>query len=209
MDHREGKRVISVPIDDEINKVFGNLMSGAINKNLKFAIGSNSMTSNDLKSDVSYDITNGNDGLVHTSMDVGGNTSCEQTSSRDDITFAKTGIVEGRAGSGPSIEHTSMKVVVSTGVGLSSGLDGIACYKDGGNFEFWGNDKSKGILKKPVGLFFKVHFGVNSISHPFGLNNVSPKGNAWNTSGIKGFRSTMLSNYVTFLNFRSFYDSYY
>ncbi|GKD61525.1 hypothetical protein Tco_1299034 [Tanacetum coccineum] len=60
----------------------------------------------------------------------------EQTSSRDDITFAKTGIVEGRAGSGPSIEHTSMKVVVSTCVGLSSGLDGIACYKDGGNFEF-------------------------------------------------------------------------
>ncbi|GKG60418.1 hypothetical protein Tco_0612019, partial [Tanacetum coccineum] len=29
-------------------------------------------------------------------MDVGGNTSCEQTSSRDDITFAETGIVEGR-----------------------------------------------------------------------------------------------------------------
>ncbi|GKC44979.1 RNA-directed DNA polymerase, eukaryota, reverse transcriptase zinc-binding domain protein [Tanacetum coccineum] len=191
MDHREGKRVISVPIDDEINNVFWNLKSGAINKNLKFAIGSNSMTSNDLKSDVSYDITNGNDGsfiklylaknlldstqkgpaaessslepgLVHTSMDVGGNTSCEQTSSRDDITFAETGIVEGRTGSGPSIEHTSMKVVVSTGVGLSSGLDGIACYKDGGNFEFWGNDKESSRNLEEMAL--KMKYALNAVS---------------------------------------------
>ncbi|GJV93159.1 hypothetical protein Tco_1540972 [Tanacetum coccineum] len=59
MDQREGKRVNS---DSPLNKVLRNLKSGAIDKNLKFTIGSTSKLSTVLKFDISYDNTNGNDG---------------------------------------------------------------------------------------------------------------------------------------------------
>ncbi|GJV93158.1 hypothetical protein Tco_1540971 [Tanacetum coccineum] len=126
-------------------------------------------------------------------MDDGGITSCEQANSRDGITIAKIRNVEGKVGSDPSIDHTSMEDVVSVSVGLSSDLDGIADYK-GGDFEFGRNDKSKGILKKPAGPFFKVHFRDNSVCNPFGAKTMNSNGNAWNARGINGFGSTILSN---------------
>ncbi|GJZ33432.1 hypothetical protein Tco_0578868 [Tanacetum coccineum] len=219
MDQREGKRINS---DSPLNKVLRNLKSGAIDKNLKFTIGSTSELSIVLKFDISYDNTNCNDGsfiklsldlrpldntqkglvaessglepgLVHTSMDDGGITSCEQANSRDGITIAKIGNVTGKVGSDPSIDHISIEDVVSASVGLSSDLDGIASYK-GGDFEFGRNDKSKGILKKPAGPFFKVHFRDNSVCNPFGPKTMNSNGNAWNARGINGFGSTILSN---------------
>ncbi|GKC41531.1 armadillo-type fold protein, partial [Tanacetum coccineum] len=62
IDSRNGKRVNSVPIDDEISKVLDTLKSGAIDKNLKFAIGSSSDIRTTHKSGIGYDETNGNDG---------------------------------------------------------------------------------------------------------------------------------------------------
>ncbi|GJS29219.1 hypothetical protein Tco_0489839 [Tanacetum coccineum] len=131
IDSRNGKRVNSVPIDDEISKVLDTLKSGAIDKNLKFAI-----------------------------------------------------------------EHTSREDVVNTDV-LTSDLDGIACDKGGGDFKFGRNDKTKGILKKPIGPLFKVQFGENTIYNPFGHKTMKPNVNAWNSSGVNGFGSTLLSNQYT------------
>nr|GFA30490.1 hypothetical protein [Tanacetum cinerariifolium] len=150
-DNREGKRANSCHVDDVISDVLGDLKSGAINSNLKLALGDN--------------------------------TSRDNASSRDGITVAKTGSDEGKAGLNPSIEHTSMDDVVNTGVGLSSVLDGIASYKDGGEFEFGRNDKSKGILKKPSSPLFKVQFGDNSMSNPFVKKPMIFSNKAWNTSG--------------------------
>ncbi|GKE77185.1 RNA-directed DNA polymerase, eukaryota, reverse transcriptase zinc-binding domain protein, partial [Tanacetum coccineum] len=90
-----------------------------------------------------------------------------------------------------------MDDVVNTGVGLSSVLDGIASYKDGGEFEFGRNDESKGILKKPSSPLFKVQFGDNSMSNPFVKKPMIFSNKAWNTSGINGFGSSLLSNQYT------------
>nr|GFB51664.1 hypothetical protein [Tanacetum cinerariifolium] len=38
-DNRGGKRVVSTPMDDEINKVLSNVRSGMLNTNLKFSLG--------------------------------------------------------------------------------------------------------------------------------------------------------------------------
>ncbi|GKE03629.1 hypothetical protein Tco_1395647 [Tanacetum coccineum] len=188
-----GKRVSSVPMDDEISKVVDNLKSGAIAKNLKFQLGSSSDCRTTLKADIALDEINGNDGLFikapldsiqrshvakssglepscdNTSKGVGGNSSCYHAGSRDGIAIAKIGIVEGVAGSNSSLEHTSMEDVVSTGVVLTSNLDGIASNKGGYGFEFGKYDQDKGIIKKPISPLFKVQFGENSLINPFGL----------------------------------------
>nr|GFD09373.1 hypothetical protein [Tanacetum cinerariifolium] len=38
-DNRGGKRVVSTPMDDEINKVLSNVRSGMLNTNLNFSLG--------------------------------------------------------------------------------------------------------------------------------------------------------------------------
>ncbi|PWA80419.1 hypothetical protein CTI12_AA196540 [Artemisia annua] len=225
-DVRGGKRNIVLLVSDEISKVLCNLESGAINPNLKFAIGSSSSNYPTVKPNGFDDKASVNDGsfikvpldknpvdsnqkvpiakssgletgLDHTSVGDVGNTSCGQASSRDGIAMAKTGSSVDIAGLGQSSEHTNMEGVVNMSAGPASDLNGIASDKGGSEFEFGNTDKTKGILKKPIGPFFKVQFGVNSLNNPFVKKNVSSKGNAWNASDNKGFGSSMLSNQFT------------
>ncbi|GJS29218.1 transformation/transcription domain-associated protein-like protein isoform X2 [Tanacetum coccineum] len=162
IDSRNGKRVNYVPIDDEISKVLDTLKSGAIDKNLKFAIGSSSDIRTTHKSGIGHDETNGNDG-----------------------SFIKL----------PSIK-TPLDNTRRGPVAKSSGLEPGSTL-GGGDFKFGRNDKTKGILKKPIGPLFKVHFEENTIYNPFGHKTMKPNVNAWNSSGVNGFGSTLLSNQYT------------
>ncbi|PWA95639.1 hypothetical protein CTI12_AA048600 [Artemisia annua] len=136
-------------------------------------------------------------GFDHSGMDDVVNASCGQASSRDGIAIAKTGNSVDLAGSNQSSEHTHMEGVVKMGVVPTSDLNGITSDKGSGDFEFGKNDKAKDILKKPIGPFFKVQFGVNSLDNPFVKKNVNNIGNNWNSNDVRGFGSTMLSNQFT------------
>ncbi|GKA43881.1 hypothetical protein Tco_0736605 [Tanacetum coccineum] len=180
IDNRGGKRVVTTPISNELDKVLSNL-----NKETN-----------------ANDDCNGNNGLfikllldnspiknqsrpvakssgLKTSFentDIGdvGSISSDQTSFRDGITSGKTGngFESGMAGPCASNEHTGMEDIVSTSVVPSSIEDGIASYKDGIDFN---------LVKIPSGNLF-------------GKKPVVLSDKGWNNGGIKAFKSSILSN---------------
>ncbi|PWA41468.1 hypothetical protein CTI12_AA553620 [Artemisia annua] len=181
-------------------RVLSNLKSGAIESNLKFAIGSNSVADSSHKSVDSYVKTNGNYGFfIKLPLDK----RPLDSNLRDHVAKSsglETGPVNssmGDVGSSKWNEHTSMEDVVSTGVVLSKGLDGIACDKVGSGFEFGRNDMSKGILNKPSGPMFIVQFGKNDLNNPFVKMPMSHLGSVWKTSGFNGIGKPVLSNQYT------------
>ncbi|PWA71325.1 RNA-directed DNA polymerase, eukaryota, Reverse transcriptase zinc-binding domain protein [Artemisia annua] len=223
IDNRGGKRVICASAEDEIGKVLNDLRSGAIDTNLKFALGSNCDKNASVKSADFHDETNSNDGSFInlpidktpldnyqmnpvakseglepgsgcTSKGVGRNTSCTQTGSKDSCAMAKTGKDVEMTGLDPRSEQTDMEDVVKNGEQAPSDLNGIVKDKIGNGFEFGRKDNDKGILNKPIGPLFTVQFGKNGINNPFVKNTVSQKDNAWNSSGIKGFGNTVIAN---------------
>ncbi|PWA83312.1 hypothetical protein CTI12_AA169650 [Artemisia annua] len=126
-----------------------------------------------------------------------GNISCNKDSSKDGITSAKTDKnVCGIEGPNSGSEHTGMDGVVNTGAVSPTVLDGIADGKDGNSmdFEFGNNDKSRGILKKPIGPFFNVQFGKINGANPFLKKPVGVNSKSRNDTNGKGFAATMLSN---------------
>nr|GEZ34524.1 hypothetical protein [Tanacetum cinerariifolium] len=189
-DNRDGKRVVSTPMDDEINKVLSNVRSGMLNNNLKFSLGCHD-------SDIPVcAINNASDtSSDHTGMGDVSNTVCGHNSPKGGIAGAKTSNVNDRdmAGSGTLNEHTSMEDVVNTGCVRSSSQDGIASYKVGRGFVFGKQENSKGILNPPVGPFFNVSFTNIASGNPF-KKFITFNGSTWNMDGDKSFGSSMLSN---------------
>ncbi|GJX75383.1 hypothetical protein Tco_0313978 [Tanacetum coccineum] len=188
-DNRCGKRVVSTPMNDEINKVLSNLSNdGSFIKSHLDNSGLNDLGSPVAKScglKTSHD---------HTSMGDVGNTGVGIASSKDGITIAETGILSDREKAGPEIisERTSIEDVVSTGVAQDILQDGIN--KVGRGFVFGKMENTNGILKKHVGPFFSVQFGNVSTSNPFMKKSVAPKGGAWNSVGTKSVGPSILSN---------------
>ncbi|PWA90388.1 hypothetical protein CTI12_AA101160 [Artemisia annua] len=196
IDNRGGKRLINSNFGDDSCKGLSNLEAGAIDSNIKFAMGSKSVCTKAHKSNDSNVESCGNDGTfiklpldkspsnstngnpvakssgletgsVNPSMGDVGNTMGEQTSSRDGITGAKTGTGMDKAGSSQWNEHTSIE------------------------------DVGKGILKKPIGPLFSVQFGKNDLNNPFVKKPLSNGGSAWNARGIYGSGKSVLSNQFT------------
>nr|GEY98428.1 hypothetical protein [Tanacetum cinerariifolium] len=172
-DDMGGKRVVSSPLNPEINKVIADFKSGALNNNLKFAMGcsNNDNCSPDigLESSPVAKSCGLKTSHEHTSMGDIGNTGVEIASSKDGIAIAETGILneKGIAGSGTSNEHTSMEDVVNTGCVFSSSQDGIPSYKGGSDFEYGKVKSFEGILKNPPSPLFSVHIGKNTTNNPF------------------------------------------
>ncbi|PWA75843.1 hypothetical protein CTI12_AA240690 [Artemisia annua] len=221
-DVRGGKRTTSGHMSDEISKVLCDLESGAINPNLKFALGSSSdntpsikrvdahsndgsfiklpLDKNPLDSNQKVPVAKSSGlepGYDLSSVGDLGNTSNGQASSRDGIAIAKTGNSVDMAGSHQGCEHTHMEGVVNMGAVSSSDVNGIASSNGVSDFEFGKSDKTKGILKKPIGSLFKVQFGMNTLNNPFVNKNVGTNGNAWKPNGSKGVGSYLLANQFT------------
>nr|GEY86361.1 hypothetical protein [Tanacetum cinerariifolium] len=122
-DERGGKRVVSTPLNLEINKVIANFNSGDLNNNLMFAMG---CSNNDSKDDWSLNVVvfnelcNGNDGsFIKSPLD-----------SDPDIGF-KCSPVAKSCGLKTSHEHTSVGDVGNIGVRIASFKDGIAIAETG------------------------------------------------------------------------------
>nr|GEW66201.1 hypothetical protein [Tanacetum cinerariifolium] len=117
-DDRGGKCVVSTPLNPEINKVITDFNFGALNSNLKFAMGCSNNDSIDICSlnvADSNELCNGNDGsFIKFPLDSDPNI-CFKCSPVAKSCSLKT-----------SHEHTSMGDVGNTGVGIASSKDGIA-----------------------------------------------------------------------------------
>ncbi|GJY52481.1 putative reverse transcriptase domain-containing protein [Tanacetum coccineum] len=125
-----------------------------------------------------------------------GSIGCDQTSPKDGIASAKTGngLESGMVGPYTVNEHIGMEDVVSISAVPSSSKDGIASYKEGMDFEFGKNDKSKELLKKPIGPLFSVQFGNIPSGNLFNKKHVVWNDKGWSDSGVKAFKPTILSN---------------
>ncbi|GJZ07650.1 UDP-galactose transporter 1 [Tanacetum coccineum] len=131
VDSRGGKRVVTSPINNELDKVLCDFKTGSINSRLKFAIGSsNEQCSN-------------------------GCPLIKRINANDDCNGSK---------------------------------DGIASYKEGMDFEFGKNDKSKELLKKPIGPLFSVQFGNIPSGNLFNKKHV-----VWNDHSKLKHISTLVS----------------
>nr|GEX53046.1 hypothetical protein [Tanacetum cinerariifolium] len=117
-DDRGGKRVVSSHFNPEINKVIAYFKSGALNNNLKFAMGCSNNDNIDMCSLNVADykeLCNDNDGsFIKIPLDCAPDIGLESSPVAKSCVF-KT-----------SHEHTSMGDVGNTGVGIASSKDDIA-----------------------------------------------------------------------------------
>ncbi|GJU47765.1 putative reverse transcriptase domain-containing protein [Tanacetum coccineum] len=167
IDNRGGKRVVTTPVSNELDKVLSDLKFGSINCHLCYCPIKNQSRPVAKSSGLKTSFENTDIGDV-------GSISSDQTSFRDGITSGKTGngFESGMAGPCASNEHTGMEDIVSTSVVPSSIEDGIASYKDGIDFN---------LVKIPSGNLF-------------GKKPVVLSDKGWNNGGIKAFKSSILSN---------------
>ncbi|GJW84661.1 hypothetical protein Tco_0157806 [Tanacetum coccineum] len=223
-DNRGGKRAVSIPMNDEINRVLSNVRSGMLNDNIKFSMGSsddntfvsslnNENDANEVSNNGSFinkplDNSALNDlgcpvakscGLKtshdHTSMGDVGNTGGGIASSKDGITIAETGINRDRDKAGSGTSCEHSGMEGVVNTGVAqTGSQNGIASYKVGGFEFGKKENTNGILKSPVGPFFSVNFSNNSSSNPFVKKSVPSSGSVWNNDGFKAFGSSMLSN---------------
>ncbi|GJX75385.1 putative reverse transcriptase domain-containing protein [Tanacetum coccineum] len=120
-DDRSGKRVVSTPMNPEIDKVLSDFKSGSLNNNIKFAMGcsnDDSIAACSLNEVDSNDLCKGNDGsFINLPLDSNHNIGLQNS------------LVAKSCGLKTSHEHTSMGDVVNTGVGIACSKDGMAIAK--------------------------------------------------------------------------------